>query len=245
MLQGVGRVGLAIAARASCREIPVVPGDTLLHCCLMEYTMDGSSLVLGYPPPPRRGLLGRAAGGHTTVSRRSAMAMRDITDLMNAYRECSRNLWNIYFAKRDDIGGSLDAFEQIRELLFDSLVMSELSSEGDAKGQDVAPPALKVVPRGRSLILIRRLSGPGEAGYWDQEKDMVVGPDDITLAFADYFDFSQVPIKDFRYFLCKILRFPRHGEYEGREALLEVSDASVFHDERPDQKPKTACPSRG
>lgn len=166
--------------------------------------------------------------------------MRDITQLMNTYRECSRNLWNVYFAKREDIGGSLDAFEQIRELLFDSLVISELSHERDAKGQDVAPPAIRVVPRGRSLILIRRLSGPGEAGYWDQEKDMVVGPDEITLAFADYFDFSQVPIKDFRYFLCKILRFPRHAEYEGREALLEVSDASVFHDERPDQKPKKA-----
>jgi hypothetical protein len=90
------------------------------------------------------------------------------------------------------------------------------------------------------LILIKRLSGPGEAGYWDQEKDMLVGPDDITLAFADYFDFSQVPIKDFRYYLCKILTFPRHADYEGREALLEVSDATVFHDELADQKPKTA-----
>ena len=42
------------------------------------------------------------------------MAMRDITELMNAYRECSRNLWNVYFAKRENVGGSLDAFGQIR-----------------------------------------------------------------------------------------------------------------------------------
>ncbi|MFY9908654.1 MAG: hypothetical protein WCF22_23770 [Candidatus Sulfotelmatobacter sp.] len=166
------------------------------------------------------------------------MAMRDITQLMNAYRECSRNLWNVYFAKRENIGGSLDAFEQIRESLFDSLVVSELSCEGDAEGDDIPPPALKVVPQARSLILIKRLSGPGEAGYWDQEKDMVVGPDDITLAFVDYFDFLQVPIKDFRFYLCKILSFPRHPDYEGREALLEVSGASVFHDELADQKPK-------
>lgn len=53
--------------------------------------------------------------------------MRDITDLMNTYRECSRNLWNVYFSRRENIGGSLDAFRQIRELLFDSLVVSELS----------------------------------------------------------------------------------------------------------------------
>ena len=162
------------------------------------------------------------------------MAMRDITELMNAYRECSRNLWNVYFSRRENVGGSLDAFEQIRELLFDSLVVSELSYEGDAEGEDIPPPALRVVPQVSSLILIRRLSGPGEAGYWDQEKDMAVGPDDITLAFVEYFDFSQVPIKDFHYFRCKILSFPRNPAYEGREALLQASDAQVFHDESAD-----------
>jgi hypothetical protein len=156
--------------------------------------------------------------------------MRDITELMNAYRECSRNLWNVYFSKRKDIGDALDVFEQVRELLFDSLVLSELSYEGEAEGEDVPPPALKVVPQ-RSLILIQRLSGPGEAGYWDQEKDMVVGPGDITLAFLDYFDFSKIPIQDFQYYRCKVLSFPSHTDYERREALLEVSGAKVFHDE--------------
>ncbi len=110
------------------------------------------------------------------------MAMRDITELMNAYRECSRNLWNVYFSKRKDIGDALDVFEQIRELLFDSIVLSELSYEGEAESEDIPPPVLKVVPESSSLILIQRLSGPGEAGYWDQEKDMAVGPDDIRLA---------------------------------------------------------------
>jgi len=156
--------------------------------------------------------------------------MRDITELMNSYRECSRNLWNVYFSKRKDIGDALDVFEQIRELLFDSVVLSELSYEGESEGEDIPPPALKVVPQ-RSLILIQRLSESGQAGYWDQEKDMIVGPGDITLAFVDYFDFFRPPIKDFHYYLCKILSFPSHVEYEGREALLEVSGAKVFHDE--------------
>src|SRR5262245_15960905 len=137
------------------------------------------------------------------------MAMRDITDLMNVYRECSRNLWNVCFAKREDVGGSLDAFGQIRALLFDALVVSDLSYEGTAEGDEIPPPVLKVVPRGPSLILIKSLSAPGEAGDWDQEKDMLVGPDDVTLEFVDYFDFCQVPIKDFYYYLCEIRRFPR------------------------------------
>ncbi len=157
------------------------------------------------------------------------MAMRDITELMNAYRECSRNLWNVYFSKRKDVGDALDVFEQIRELLFDSIVLSQLSYEGEAEGEDIPAPALTVVPERRSLILIQRLIEQGGAGYWDQEKDMAVGPDDITLAFVDYFDFSQVPMKEFHYYLCKILSFPSHANYQGREALLVVSDAKVFH----------------
>ena len=158
------------------------------------------------------------------------MPMRDITELMNAYRECARNLWNVYFSGRADIGGSLDSFGQIRELLFDALVVNELSCAAEADGKDVAVPILKVVPQ-RSLILIERLSGPGQAGYWDQEKDMIVGPGDITLAFLDYFDFSGVPVRDFHYYRCKVLSFPSHSDYEGREALLEVTGAKVFHDE--------------
>lgn len=170
-------------------------------------------------------------------SRRFAMAMRDITELMNTYRECSRNLWNVYFSRREDTGGPLDAFEQIRRLLFDSLVLSELFYEGDTEGEDIPPtPALRVVPRTRSLILIKRLTEPGKGRYWDQEKDMVVGPDDITLAFVDYFDFFEVPIKELRYCLCKILSFPSHAAYEGREALVEALNAKVFHDESADRK---------
>ena len=161
------------------------------------------------------------------------MAMRDITELMNAYRECSRNLWNVYFSKRKDIGDALDVFEQIRELLFDSIVLSELSYEGEAEGADIPPPALRVVPQ-RSLILIQRLSE--SARYWDQEKDMVVGPGGITLAFLDYFDFWKPPMMDFRYFRCRVLSFPSHPDYEGREALLEASSAQVFHDEAAEKR---------
>jgi hypothetical protein len=157
--------------------------------------------------------------------------MRDITELMNTYRECSRNLWNVYFSGRENIGASLDAFGQIRKKLFDSLVVDELFYEGESEGENIPSPALRVVPWPRSLILIKRLSGPGEAGYWDQEKDLFVGPDDITLEFIDYFDFSEFPIQDFHFFLCKILRFPSHADYEGREALVEVLGTRVFHDE--------------
>src|SRR6266581_4643940 len=110
---------------------------------------------------------------------RHRMALRDITELMNAYRECSRNLWNVYFSRKTDVGAALDAYEYIRKLLFDSLVVNELFYEGNAKEGEIPPPVLKVVPRPRSLILIDRPSADSNH-YWDQEKDMVVGPNEIT-----------------------------------------------------------------
>jgi hypothetical protein len=126
-------------------------------------------------------------------------------------------------------------FGQIRELLFDSLVVSDLSYEGDAEGDDIPPPVLRVVPRERALILIQRSPEPGEATYWDEEKDMVVGPEDIALEFLDYFDFSQIPIMDFRFYRCRILSFPGRSEYEGRKALISAVHGRVFHDEEADK----------
>jgi hypothetical protein len=141
----------------------------------------------------------------------------------------------VYFSTRENIGGSLDAFGQIRELLFDSLVVDELSYEGDAQGVGIPPPVLRVVPRARALILIQRPTEPGQATSWDQEKDMIVGPDDIALAFVDYFDFGQIPIMDFHFCRCKILSFPSRSEYAGREALIKATDGRVLHDEEADK----------
>lgn len=155
--------------------------------------------------------------------------MRDITVLMNSYRECSRNLWNAYFSSLENTGAPEDAYQRIRRLLFEALVADQLLFEGD---EVPPPPVLKVVPTVSTPILIRRLSKPGGNGYWDEEKDMTVGPDDIELAFLDYFDFSEYPIKDFQFYLCKILSFPSHVVYEGREALIEASKGRVFDEER-------------
>jgi hypothetical protein len=157
--------------------------------------------------------------------------MRDITALMSRYRECARNLWNVYFSTDENIGGALDSFDEIRRLLFDALVVDQLCYEGDAEPPDLPPPQLRVVPRNRSEILIEQLSAPGEAHYWGEVRDLFVGPDEITLEFIEYFDFSQSPIKDFRYFLCRILRFPEHTEFEGRRALIDAIAGTVFHDE--------------
>jgi hypothetical protein len=39
-------------------------------------------------------------------------------------------------------------------------------------------------------------------------------------------------MKEFTYYLCKVLWFPAHVEYEGREALIEVGNGRVFHEQK-------------
>jgi hypothetical protein len=92
------------------------------------------------------------------------------------------------------------------------------------------PTLLRVVPNSTwSPILIHRTLVPGEATCWEQEK---VNLNDIELIFDDYFDWDALTVRDFNYYRCKILRFPSHDEYEGRDALIEVQHAKVFLDEK-------------
>lgn len=150
--------------------------------------------------------------------------MRDVTDLMNKYRECSRHLWNEYFGTRENTSDLERIYEQIRVSLFKALVLADLD-DGFEK-----PPILKVVPITSVPILIRR---PCEDRnwYWDQERDMQVDREQIQLTFVDYYDYSQYPVKDFHFYRCRVSKFPGHVAYEGRDSLIEVPDARVFHGE--------------
>lgn len=156
------------------------------------------------------------------------MALRDITELMNVYRECARYLWTGYFSRRPNVGASLDAFERIRRILFESLVEDELICDMRAQSDEVPSPVLRVVPWSKSQILIEQIDAPGEASRWGQGGDILVGPDDITLEFLDYFDFYQVEYMDCHYYRCKIRQFSRHAEHEGKDALIEVMMARVY-----------------
>jgi hypothetical protein len=157
--------------------------------------------------------------------------MQDITDLMNSYKECARNLWNVYFSRRPNYGTSEDAFGDISRRLFDSLVLDELVFEDPPEGDAIPPPFLRVVPGVQVPILIADQSEPGKSTYWGVERDLFVGPDDIEAIFTEYFDFRRSPIKDFRYYECKILKFPAHPEYVGRRCLLETLDCRVYNEE--------------
>src|ERR1700674_3767515 len=127
--------------------------------------------------------------------------MTDITTLMNIYRECSRNLWNAYFSSREDTWDLHGAYESIRKQLFEALVVNELHLyEECAEHDTLPPPVLKVVPRTTSVPILINRPSDGGAGYWDQERDLSISEGDVQLAFLDYFDYSQYPVKDYHFY---------------------------------------------
>jgi hypothetical protein len=59
-------------------------------------------------------------------------AARDITALINEYRECVRHLWNTHFRRRAETERDWDlrdAFEDAAALLFQALVLAEIGRD--------------------------------------------------------------------------------------------------------------------
>jgi hypothetical protein len=151
--------------------------------------------------------------------------MRDVTDLMNRYRECSRNVWNTCLGTEmgDAVSGAVDrSYDQIRKLLFDGIVTVRLTGTAEHD------PILIVAPMPSLPILIRRPSHDNNY-YWDQEPDLRFEDGLVQLTFIDYYDFFKGPVRDFRFYRCRVAKFPTRREYEGREALVDVVHARVLY----------------
>jgi hypothetical protein len=151
--------------------------------------------------------------------------MRDVTDLMNRYRDCSRTVWNTYMGTEMSNATSEAIeriYEQIKELLFRGMVAVRLT---EAPATDVR---LIVAPMASLPILIRRPSADGNY-YWDQEPELRFEDGLVQLTFVDYYDFFEGPVRDFRFYRCNVMKFPTRPEYEGRDALVDVVHARVLY----------------
>jgi hypothetical protein len=161
-------------------------------------------------------------------------AVRDITDLMDHYREAARSLWNTAFRVQEDLQSwdARDQFEQIKKLLFQALVVARLE-EGhccdlynlaDNHTFHVVPNSVEPVP-----IMIQRPREGDQNHYWDDPVARVKASD-AALHFLDYFDWNDMASADFQYYRVRIVAFPSQPHLVGREALLEHLYAKVLVD---------------
>jgi hypothetical protein len=154
--------------------------------------------------------------------------MTDVTEYFDDCRECIRGLWNGHFRERNGYSPTdidFDAFDELRQILFQALVVSRAGSSGARLGQShgdffVIPIAKDGVP-----VLVRRPSDDGNA-YWDAF-DGRVSEDQVVLTFLDFFDWESIRFTDLRYYLVEIQDWPSMPAYIGRQALLDTAHTRV------------------
>jgi hypothetical protein len=162
------------------------------------------------------------------------MGMREITPLFDHYRIVARSIWNTGFWAEKELQNwdSADQFEQIKSLLFKSLVVARVLGGHccDLNSLPPSPPFL-VVPRGHYPVPVM-IEKPREGDrnhYWDDPVKELTS-NEAELHFVDFFDWSQMNYIDFQYYRVRIQAFPRMPHLAGREALIEHLNGGVFVD---------------
>lgn len=137
-------------------------------------------------------------------------------------------MWNLFFWQDSDLSDwdGRDEFEDIKRLLFRSLVRQKLSLDDEVR--------FLVVPRAKGgvPIMIEQPRPGTKNRYWDHPISRVTSTAAV-LEFVDYFDFDGLGCLDFKYVLAKISAFPEYPELVGREALLETDHVDVYLPDAP------------
>jgi hypothetical protein len=160
----------------------------------------------------------------------------EATQLVNAYRECARNLWNIYFRELlspENQWDVADEYDEICVMLFSSLVLAPLGqyTAKKAHAYDKSPqplPFLRVIPSSSTGVTIHVNREVTCTGYWDYPFK-IVKPSDAVLQFIDHFDFDCLGFRDFQYCRARIAASDHHPELIGRDALLDSNNVRIEH----------------
>jgi len=153
--------------------------------------------------------------------------MPDITDLMNNYRECARNLWNTYFRIPNPRQSQVDdafGFDKINELLFNELVLNKIGKAHSKKKHAEPWPFLTVNIVAKDCPGLIGKSSEGGGKYWDENRITK----NAVLQFISYFDWDEFDYIDYRYYKVKIISFPEFPQFAGADALIETCYARIY-----------------
>ena len=162
--------------------------------------------------------------------------MLDITQRLNMYRECVRNLWNVHYfhswMKEEDIDDLVDEFENICTMIFSSLILNPLGAYDYKKSKRYRPPqeaigCLEVVPldSGIPIDINREVK---QSGYWDYPVEFVK-QNDVRLTFIDCFDWGCYEFRDFAYYMVRIADSSLDSNLIGRDALIKTDHAKIYY----------------
>ena len=179
--------------------------------------------------------------------------MRDITPLMDAYRECMRHVWNTYFqadAARGMDWDLRDEFNLVALSLFRALVLRKIGHEDAEVQPDQWAPRepllfLHLVVEPRAQIMINR---DRDSGHWDHPlRSVETG--DLDLRYLEFFDWSEMDFRDFAFYRARVVASETYPDTVGRDALVPVgtnvrvlSESAAERPDAPDERALSASP---
>jgi hypothetical protein len=157
------------------------------------------------------------------------MADTDVIDhLIQRYIEATRSLWNTYFRNEDVSDDTVRRFEEIRHLLFASIVLAPLDRKDDREKEDDPIRCFQVqAGSGPLTVLVEQSSDDGDH-YWEAApKDADFSTAD--LQFVDLFDWDPRAFRDMAYVKVWIAQGSSNADFDQRYALFERQSVSVLH----------------
>lgn len=151
-----------------------------------------------------------------------------IDHLIRRYAECARAIWNTYFLTEDVSDDTVLRFEEIRRLLFASIVLAPLDREDDREKEDDPIRCFQVQAGSGPLTVL--VEHPGASGdhYWEAApKDADFSSAD--LLFVDLFDWDPRAFRDMAYVKVWIASGPPGADVDRRYALFERQSVSVIY----------------
>ncbi|MBV9760726.1 MAG: hypothetical protein JO340_09185 [Acidobacteriaceae bacterium] len=155
------------------------------------------------------------------------------TEVVQQYRVALRYLWNAHL--RPDTGANdwepVRALNALKLPLFLALVMRKLDYHGEDPTQ-IFGNAFRVVPplsAGGILGALRVDTGfPDRPGKCFVEVKGSFSAQDLDLTLLDFFDWSELNWRDFRFYRVRINRLNGHPASAGREGVVENGDVDVL-----------------
>jgi len=159
---------------------------------------------------------------------------KDVTAIFDHYRISAREIWNTAFLPDPGFreGFYIGKFEWIAKILFDTLVLAKLDM--DFPDEDLFHKPIStfhVIPNSTGApIMIAAPHAPGANTYWGGPVTRIP-QEGVDLHFIEFFDWSQMAVRDFQYYKVRIERFDEHPDLVGRDALIENQYVKILFSE--------------
>jgi hypothetical protein len=153
--------------------------------------------------------------------------MKDITNKILAYRDCSRHLWNSYFlniniSTEEEIAiDNLDEFEAINSILLEDTILRHISDvQSFSRNKDNYYQAIRVIPNLGPLGFEARFASPAQ--NYTQWEVIQLKADDNDFRFMEFFDWTITQTMENQYVRVRLISSSSLEKYIGYDFLLEA-----------------------